>query len=172
MARIVLAACSRSSAGSRISMSAPRRRKSASAWAGDSIGTRARTQQSGQHVGRVPWCQPRLPAFRRERELRRDHLPDEGVLRAHPPPAQPGHRPVVAVLGQQADGHAVRAGYRSVQRRNRRVLRRGHSRRLPVLVRFRWTDITSGSARWEQAFSAGGGEAWLDNWYMDATRRP
>jgi len=31
MARIVLAACSRSSAGSRISMSAPRRRKSASA---------------------------------------------------------------------------------------------------------------------------------------------
>src|SRR5271155_1043695 len=43
---------------------------------------------------------------------------------------------------------------------------------VPILARFRWTGITAGSAHWEQAFSADGGETWLDNWYMDATRRP
>ena len=42
---------------------------------------------------------------------------------------------------------------------------------VPILARFRWTDITAGSAHWEQAFSTDGGETWLDNWYMDATRR-
>ena len=82
-----------------------------------------------QRLGGVPWRQPRVPALRRQRELRRDHLPDQGVLRADPAPVQPGHRPVVAVLGQQADRHAVPAGDGSIQGRSRRVLRRGHLQR-------------------------------------------
>jgi hypothetical protein len=42
---------------------------------------------------------------------------------------------------------------------------------VPILARFRWTDITADSAHWEQAFSTDGGQTWLDNWYMDSTRR-
>ena len=46
-----------------------------------------------------------------------------------------------------------------------------------VRVRFLWSRITPVSARWEQAFSAGGGqdgedrEDWETNWVMDFTRR-
>ena len=43
---------------------------------------------------------------------------------------------------------------------------------VPILARFRWTDITAASAHWEQAFSTDNGQTWLDNWYMDSTRRP
>ena len=42
---------------------------------------------------------------------------------------------------------------------------------VPVLVRYRWSGITATSALWEQAFSTDGGETWLDNWYMNMTRR-
>ncbi|MFE1350115.1 hypothetical protein [Streptomyces sp. NPDC058757] len=40
----------------------------------------------------------------------------------------------------------------------------------PVRVRFRWSEITSGTARWEQAFAPAGTEDWVVNWVMDFRR--
>ncbi|MES2988129.1 MAG: DUF1579 domain-containing protein [Pseudomonadota bacterium] len=40
----------------------------------------------------------------------------------------------------------------------------------PVKVRFVWSHITEGSARWEQAFSGDDGASWEVNWVMDFTR--
>lgn len=40
-----------------------------------------------------------------------------------------------------------------------------------VLVRFRWSEIMSGSARWEQAFSEDRGGTWETNWTMEFTRK-
>jgi hypothetical protein len=42
----------------------------------------------------------------------------------------------------------------------------------PVKVKFRWSDITPNSARWEQAMSADGGQTWEWNWEMEFVRKP
>jgi hypothetical protein len=42
---------------------------------------------------------------------------------------------------------------------------------IPIRARFRWTGVTGGTPRWEQAFSADGGQTWVDNWTMQLTRR-
>lgn len=42
---------------------------------------------------------------------------------------------------------------------------------IPIQARFRWTGVRNGSPRWEQAFSADGGQTWVDNWTMRFTRR-
>jgi hypothetical protein len=40
----------------------------------------------------------------------------------------------------------------------------------PIRVRFRWLDTDTASPRWEQAFSADGGETWEVNWVMQFSR--
>lgn len=40
----------------------------------------------------------------------------------------------------------------------------------PIILRFRWSDITIRSAHWEQAFSTDAGATWETNWTMDFTR--
>lgn len=40
-----------------------------------------------------------------------------------------------------------------------------------VRVRYVWSGISAGTARWEQAFSVDGEKTWLTNWVMDFTRR-
>jgi hypothetical protein len=41
---------------------------------------------------------------------------------------------------------------------------------VPVKVKFRWSEITPTSARWEQAMSADGGATWEWNWVMEFVR--
>jgi hypothetical protein len=40
----------------------------------------------------------------------------------------------------------------------------------PIRVRFVWSRIAAGSARWEQAFSLDEGNSWETNWIMDFNR--
>ena len=43
---------------------------------------------------------------------------------------------------------------------------------VPVLARYVWSGRTSGSPRWEQAFSTDGGVTWETNWIMEFAARP
>jgi len=40
----------------------------------------------------------------------------------------------------------------------------------PIRVRFTWSEITTPTPRWEQAFSDDGGGTWKTNWIMDFER--
>jgi hypothetical protein len=40
----------------------------------------------------------------------------------------------------------------------------------PIVVRYRWSDITDTSAHWAQAFSTDKGETWETNWDAEFTR--
>jgi len=40
----------------------------------------------------------------------------------------------------------------------------------PIKAHFIWSDITPTSARWEQEFSADGGQTWESKWVMEFTR--
>lgn len=40
----------------------------------------------------------------------------------------------------------------------------------PIRVRFTWSEITSDTCRWEQAFSYDDGKSWETNWIMRSTR--
>lgn len=42
----------------------------------------------------------------------------------------------------------------------------------PIKVRFLWSDISTDSCRWQQAFSADGGRTWETNWVMEFIRTP
>jgi len=39
-----------------------------------------------------------------------------------------------------------------------------------ITVRYKWSDITAMTARWEQAFSLDDGQTWETNWTADFTR--
>lgn len=41
----------------------------------------------------------------------------------------------------------------------------------PIRVRFTWTRLGNGRARWEQAFSADAGATWELNWVMEMTKQ-
>lgn len=40
----------------------------------------------------------------------------------------------------------------------------------PIIARFRWSEITATTAKWDQAFSTDGGKTWETNWLMQFTR--
>lgn len=39
-----------------------------------------------------------------------------------------------------------------------------------IVCRYRWSEITAASARWDQAFSVDGGRTWETNWFAEFSR--
>ena len=69
------------------------------------------------------------------------------------------HRLDVPVIGSFVDG--VGAFFANDELRGQ-----------PIRVRFLWLRTDTASPRWEQAFSADGGQNWETNWTMDFGRQP
>lgn len=66
-------------------------------------------------------------------------------------------RPDPPVMGSFQDGEGWFSGEDTLDGR-------------PILVRFHWSRTGVASPRWEQAFSADGGDSWETNWIMDFDR--
>jgi hypothetical protein len=79
---------------------------------------------------------------------------------------------VVAELGGEPDREAVPAGRRAVRRRPGEFYGDDTHEGRQVRVRFVWSGVSPGGARWEQAFSVDGGQTWVTNWTMDFSRPP
>jgi len=78
---------------------------------------------------------------------------------------------VVHLLGEQPERRAgLAAGDWPVQRRSGVFYDKEQYEGHDITVRYKWSDITATTARWEQAFSLDNGQTWETNWTADFTR--